>query len=118
MSARRSRAGARKNRARPTPKWLLSAEQMDKMAQARCLLVLSVLSGEKPVSEAILEAGISRGAYYQLETRALKAMLRALTPGVGEEEPENSPVRQVAALERKVKKLEQARRRSERLLVL
>jgi hypothetical protein len=118
MSSRVRRGGARKNRARPTPKWLLSSEQLDKVAQARCLLVLSVLSGEKPVSEAIAEAGISRGGYYQLETRALRAMLRALLPGASEEGEETSPVRQMAALEAKVKKLEQARRRSERLLAM
>lgn len=118
MSSRARRGGARKNRARPTPRWLLSSEQLDRVAQARCLLVLSVLSGEKPVSEAIAEAGISRGGYYQLETRALRAMLRALLPGASEEGEESSPVRQMAALEAKVKKLEQARRRSERLLAM
>ena len=88
------------------------------MAQARCLLVLSVLSGEKPVSDAIAEAGISRGGYYQLETRALRAMVRALMPGASEGEEETSPLRQMAALEAKVKKLEQARRRGERLLAM
>src|SRR5512145_2782225 len=118
MSRRGPRGGARKNRARPTPKWLLNSEQLDRVAQARCLLVLSVLSGEKPVSEAIEEVGISRGNYYQLETRALRAMLRALSPVASEEPEETSPSRQVAALEEKVKKLEQARRRSERLLAM
>jgi hypothetical protein len=118
MNRRGSHAGARKKRARPTPKWLLGAELLDRVAQARCLLVLSVLSGEKPVSEAITEAGISRGHYYQLETRALRAMLKALSPASSEEQEEGGPGRQVAALEEKVKRLEQARRRSERLLAM
>ena len=58
----------------------MKSEEIDRIAQQRCLMVLSVLSGEKPVTDAIAEAGISRGTYYQLETRALSAMLRALGP--------------------------------------
>ena len=34
--------------------------------------MLSVLSGEKPVTDAITEAGISRQLYYQLEEKALQ----------------------------------------------
>jgi hypothetical protein len=96
----------------------LKSEEIDRIAQARCLLVLSVLSGEKPVSDAISEAGISRAAYYQLETRALSAMLRALGPLASAERTETSPVRQIAALEEKVKELERAKRRSQRLLLM
>jgi hypothetical protein len=81
-------------------------------------MILSVLSGETPVTEAIREAGISRGTYYQLETRALSAMLRALGPLATEESTENSPLRQIAALERKVKELERSRRRTQRLLLM
>ena len=73
-------AGRGKHRSRPTPKWLLTSEDLDQIAQQRCLMVLSVLSGETPVTEAIAQAGISRATYYQLETRALSAMLRALGP--------------------------------------
>jgi hypothetical protein len=80
-------------------------------------MVLSVLSGEKPVTDAIKEAGMSRGTYYQLETRALSAMLRALGPGA-EDTEEGSPQRQVSRLEKKVKLLEQAKRRAERLLLM
>jgi len=79
MSMKKARAGLRrKNRARPTPRWLARSADLDPIARVRCLMVLSVLSGEKPVTDAITEAGISRGRYYQLETRALSAMLRAL----------------------------------------
>src|SRR4051812_6257453 len=109
----------RKPRARPTPKWLLKSEELDQVAKARCLLVLRVLSGETPVTEAIVQAGISRGTYYQMETRALNAMLRVLSPTVPEDEVGSpSPVRRILELEEKVKRLEQVRRRSERLLVL
>jgi hypothetical protein len=69
------------------------------------------------VTDAIQEAGISRGTYYQLETRALSAMLRALSPGA-EETEDGSPQRQLAKLEKKVKLLEQGKRRAERLLLM
>jgi hypothetical protein len=96
----------------------LSSAEIDRMAKERCLLVLSVLSGEKPVTEAIAEAGISRGTYYKLETQALNAMLRALGPLATAEGQETSPVRQIAILETKVRELERARRRSQRLLLM
>lgn len=81
-------------------------------------MVLSVLSGEKPVTEAIAEAGISRGTYYKLETQALNAMLRALGPLATTEGTETSPLRQLAVLEAKVREAERARRRTQRLLLM
>jgi hypothetical protein len=100
------------------PKWLLKGE-LDQVARERCLLILSVLSGEKPVSSAIEEARISRGRYYQLETRALSAMLRSLEPASAPEpQEEASPKKRIRVLEAKVKDLEQARRRAERLLLM
>ena len=83
-------------------------------------MVLSVLSGEKPVTTAIAELSISRGFYYQLETRALNAMLAALTPGA-EGDPStdaSGATKRIALLEEKVARLEQARRRAEHLLFL
>ena len=108
----------RKNRPRPTPKWLLRDPEVDATAKARCLLVLSVLSGEKPVSDAVAEVKMSRAAYYQLETKALNAMLSALSPlSNGETTPDlAAPARRIAELEAKVQRLEQAKRRAERLL--
>jgi hypothetical protein len=100
------------------PKWLLKGEELDRLAQERCLMILSVLSGEKPVSDAIEEAGISRGTYYQLETRALGAMLRSLEPAASSDADPLSPTKRIAALEGKVKDLQQARRRAERLLLM
>ena len=118
MRKRRRRSGSRKLRSRPTPKWIMTSTDLDKVAQQRCLLVLSVLSGETPVTEAIAAAGMSRAAYYQLETRALSAMLRALGPLATEEGTEISPLRQIAALEAKVRELERSRRRTQRLLLM
>jgi hypothetical protein len=83
-------------------------------------MILRVLSGELPVTEAIVAAKISRGTYYQLETRALEAMLTALNPltPADASSAAAAPARRLVALEAKVKTLEQARRRAERLLSL
>ena len=74
--------------------------------------------GEK-ASDAIEEAQISRQMYYQLEERALHAMLRALSPGATSEETASAgAVKRAQELEAKVGRLEQEKRRSERLLLL
>jgi hypothetical protein len=104
---------------RPTPKWLKQQQDLDEIARRRCLMVLSVLSGETPVSEAILTARISRGMYYELETRALHAMLRALAPGVSAQETApTGAAKRVQELEQRVKQLEQEKRRADRLLFM
>jgi len=84
------------------------------------LLVLSVLSGEKPVTSAIAESGISRGFYYQLETKAINAMLLALAPGAdGDPSPDATGLHhRIKDLEAKVARAEQAQRRAERLLYM
>src|SRR6266571_229020 len=107
----------RKQRPRPKPKWLLAKQELDEIAQRRTLMILSVLSGEKPVTEAITEAQISRGHYYQLEERALKAVLESMEPGAGPGRPVETTTR-LLQLEEKVKTLEQDKRRLERLLQL
>lgn len=102
------------------PKWLQDSEKLDAMARSRCLMVLSVLSGEKPVTDAIQEAKIARGTYYQMETRALNAMLAALNPLASVSEtavPDLSATRIEALLER-ITQLEQEKRRTQRLLLL
>src|SRR5262245_47840798 len=98
----------RRRRARPVPRWLTGNAELDAVAQRRCLMVLSVLSGEKPVTTVVEELGISRGLYYQLETRAVLAMLSALTPGAeaATSTSEASPAQRVQALEEKVARLE------------
>jgi hypothetical protein len=84
------------------------------------MLVLSVLSGEKPVTTAIEEVQISRGFYYQLETKALNAMLLALAPGGdGDPSPDAAGLTaRIQQLEAKLAKAEAAQRRAERLLFL
>src|SRR5262249_20415102 len=113
----------RQPRPRPTPRWLESSAELDATARSRCLMVLSVLSGEKPVTEAIQEAKISRGTYYQMETRALKAMLAVLNPLASSREDGSADLSAAAAarigqLEDRVRDLEQDKRRAERLLYL
>jgi hypothetical protein len=111
-------ASPRKRRSRPTPRWLVKKSDLDAVARNRVLLVLSVLSGEKPVTSAIEEAGISRGFYYQLETKALNAMLLALAPGSdGESSPDATGLHhRIKQLEEKLERAEAAQRRAERLL--
>jgi hypothetical protein len=112
----------RRHRARPIPRWLQSSQQLDAIARSRCLLLLSVLSGETPVTEAIARAKLSRGTYYKLETRALQAMLAAMNPLAGQAEDGRADLSLASArigeLEGKVKLLERDKRRSERLLLL
>jgi hypothetical protein len=110
----------RRNRPRPTPTWLKEQKDLDEVARRRCLLLLAVLSGELPVTDAIQQAGISRGLYYQLESKALQAMLQAMLPSSVAEgtTPLEGLQRRVAELEDKLKKAEQERRRAERLLFL
>lgn len=110
----------RKTRARGIPRWLTEQKDLNAMAQGRTLLLLMVLSGKQAVSDAIAEAGISRGLYYQLETKALNAMLRALEPGSeasGTPGDSGMPQR-IRQLEKKVEQLTQEKRRTDRLLFL
>jgi len=108
----------RKRRERPTPRWLETKTDLDQVARNRVLLVLSVLSGERPVTTAIEEHGISRGFYYQLETKALNAMLLALAPGSdGDASPDAMGLQsRIKQLEEKLARAEAAQRRAERLL--
>lgn len=108
---------SRKHRARPMPQWLLKKKELDEIAQRRTLMVLNVLSGQVPVTDAIAQAQISRGHYYQLEERALKAVLDAMEPGASPGRPPETTTR-LLQLEEKVKQLEVDKRRLERLLTM
>ena len=113
----------RRHRPRPVPRWLKAqASSEEAIAQRRCLLMLSVLSGEKPVTDAIAEAGISRQLYYQLEEKALAAMLKALSPSAPTEATAQAEVeqlkRELDELHQRVRQLETQKRRAERLLLL
>lgn len=116
----RSTRRTRRGRPRPVPRWLREAAEVDAVAKARCLLLLDVLSGRVTVTEALGQARLARPTYYQLEQRALEAMLQALTPGAESAGSRDrlAQARRVAQLEGQVQRLEQARRRAERLLVL
>lgn len=111
----------RKPRRRAVPRWLLKSQAVDAVARSRCLMVMSVLSGEVPVTEAVVQAKVSRATYYQLETRALMGMLSALNPrgpGGKRRTPDAMVSGRIEALEAKVTRLEQEKRRVERLLML
>lgn len=105
-------------RRRGVPRWLTGRKDLDQVAQRRTLLILSVLSGHTPVTTAIAEHGISRPLYYQLETKGLVGMMRALIPGsnAAVSPDDATPMRQLVELEEKVARLEQEKRRLERLL--
>jgi hypothetical protein len=107
----------RRHRARPTPRWLLRTSDLDEMARRRCLMVLSVLSGEAPVTDVVEQHKISRMTYYKLESRALAGMLSALLPGA-ESNPASSSAARIQQLEEKVARLEKDKRRTERLLFM
>jgi hypothetical protein len=85
-------------------------------------MLLSVLSGQRSVSEAIGEARISRAQFYQLETRALRGMMSALDPmssaSVTEQQALSEARAQIHALSAQVKLLTQRKRGAERLLRL
>ena len=82
-------------------------------------MLLSVLSGETPVTDAIAQAKISRGTYYQLETRALNAILAAMNP-LASNAPSGESVasERIAQLEAMLKRSAQENRRTQRLLLL
>lgn len=117
--AARKTDGRSRSRTRGTPRWLATRE-LDEMARRRCLLVLSVLSGERAVTDVLEEAQISRGTYYNMEERALRAMLAALAPSTIETPlgTAESPAKRIEELEAKVTQLEREKRRGERLLLL
>lgn len=112
-SSKRSRS----LRSRPVPS-MLSKNDVDTMAKRRVMMVLHVLSGRVPVTQAIEDAKISRGTYYQLETRALQAMLRALAPSSTSDDETSTDGATLVELKARVDKLEVERRRLERLLAM
>src|ERR1700741_2197572 len=125
MTKQARRAGSaadlrRRPRPRPLPRWLKESQELDAVARSRCLLILSVLSGEKGGTEAIEQTGITRQTYYNLETKALHAMLTALHPMAATMANGSTQLSaaHIGMLEEKVQKLEQDKRRTERLLLL
>ncbi len=115
-STRRGSGKKRRHRSRPMPR-TLSTQDLDEIGKRRCLMILDVLSGRIPVTDAISTAKISRGTYYQLEAKALAAMLCALSPS-STDSSTSASTKEIEALEAKLKKLEVDKRRLERLLQL
>lgn len=112
-----TRRGRRKSGEMRVPSILTRAD-MNAMARRRCMMLLAVLSGHQSVADAIKDAQISAGTYYQLESRALLAMMQALAPQSATEDGAPSSWTLVSRLEAKVKKLEMEKRRLARLLSL
>lgn len=104
------------------PLWLMQPAEQQAIAQRRCLMILSVLAGQKSVQEVIEVEKVSRTFYYQLEDRGLQGMLKALSPrieGVTSEHRELVLAReQIRMLTEQVKSLTQRKRSAERLLRL
>ncbi len=97
------------------PKMIESSDK-DDIAKRRTVMILDVLSGRTPVSDAIEQASISRAMYYQLESKALVAMLDALTPGESKTGPSPSSNKALTTAQDRIERLEQDKRRLERLL--
>lgn len=104
------------------PTWLTRPGESRAVAQSRCVMILSVLSGHQTVGEAIEEAKICRALYYSLEMRALKGMMKALDPlraGVADDRQELRVARrQIRSLQEQLKGVTQRKRSAERLLML
>lgn len=104
------------------PKWLLNPNESQAIGHGRCLMILAVLSGQKTVKEVTEEQKICRTLYYQLESRALKGMVRALNPMTSEAASDRRELRQalrrIRALSLQLKLLTQRKRSVERLLRL
>lgn len=88
------------------------------IAKRRCVMILNVLSGRLPVSDAIEAAGISRAAYYQQEAKALQGMLEALEPTPRGKPPSSDATKEMTALRKKVESLQEQNRRLEKLVSL
>jgi hypothetical protein len=97
-------------------------QELDEVAKRRCLMVLEVLSGAKPVTDVIGAGQMSRATYYKLEQRALGAMLRALSPTAGPDGTDGqalaAALARVEELEEKLARAERERRRSDKLFVM
>jgi hypothetical protein len=104
------------------PKWLLNPNEAQAIAHGRCLMILAVLSGQKTVKEVIEEQKICRTLYYQLESKALRGMVRALNPTTSEWTSDRRELKRAQARIRALtvhsKLLMQRKRSLERLLRL
>ncbi len=90
----------------------LEGMESDEAAKKRVWTLLQVLSGQMGVGEAAKAAQISLPRYYQLEKKALAAMLLALSPTAGR----GQPMERLEKLQRRSEDLEQENARQRQLL--
>ena len=92
----------------------LAGIEGNETAKKRAWMVLSVLSGQMGVSEAVREEKLSPSRYYQLETKALKGMVYALSPEEGQ--ARGTMQERLERAQRKLAKLEEEQARQRQLL--
>ncbi len=84
----------------------------DEVSKKRVWTLMQVLSGQMGVTEAAKAAQITINRYYQLEQKALSAMLQALSPTAGR----RKSVQSIQKLEKKSEELERENARQRQLL--
>ena len=90
----------------------LEGLESDEASKKRVWALLQVLGGQLGVSAAAKAAGISLARYYQLEKKALSAMLLALSPTAGH----GQPMGRLEKLQKRSVVLEQENARQHQLL--
>ena len=90
----------------------LEGIQSDETAKKRVWALLQVLSGQMGVTEAAKAAVISVPRYYQLEKKALGAMLLALSPMQGR----GQPMERLEKLQKQSEVLQEENARQKQLL--
>lgn len=103
-----------------TPKSLARVNPGSAVAHEQCLMILSVLSGQRTVSEVIEAAKMPRNVYYRMEDRALAGMMAGLDPAQSSVHSDSFELRharrEIRVLTAQVKSLTQRKRAAERLL--
>ena len=90
----------------------LDGIESDEASKKRVWTVLQVLSGQMGISEAAKAAQISPNRYYQLEQKAVHAMLLAMSPTQGR----GQPMERLQKMEKRSEALEQENARQKQLL--
>ena len=90
----------------------LEGLESDEASKKRVWALLQVLSGQMGVSEAAKAVQISSPRYYQLEKKALSAMLMAMSPTQGR----GQPMERLQKLQERSVALEQENARQKQLL--
>ena len=99
---------------RKRKKDILAGIPAEETAKKRVWMILQVLSGQMGVSDAAKAAEVSMTRYYQLEQKALKGMLHALSPAASKER--GTPVEQLARIRKKNETLAEENSRQKQIL--